>query len=205
MAPSALTSDDFRHFEHQLFQLAHDSEHFPQLEHSSRKSTRMVASVPRKHEKLTHQYHLKSAMSKGSMVDNNHQQRQNTGDADNPTSLPASCLPQRRYIVLPRKCGSDESVISGISDFTKPAKGGVLGVSQILDSFTYLCLGGEMSRQVSANRRKDRRRASVPGNQETRVVYPIASYPARLNSRKLIEQRRQSLPHNFFRPVPSNI
>ena len=165
----------------------------------------MVASVPRKYEKGTHQYHLKGTVSKGLMVDERHSRNSQSVTGPSSTSLPASCLPQRRYIVLPRKCASDASVISGISDFSKPR--GALGVSQLLESFTYLCLGGDVSRVTSTSdtRRKDRRRASIPGNQSTRVVYPIASYPGRLNSKKLIEQRRQSLPHNFFRPVPSNI
>lgn len=161
----------------------------------------MVASVPRKYDKFNHQYHLKSTVPRGPMIDN----KQRSSAADNRPCLPASCLPQRRYIVLPQKCASDASVISGISEYTRSAERGVMGVSQLLESFTYLCLGGEMSGAVSTKRRKDRRRASIPGNQGTQVVYPIASYPARLNSRKLIEQRRQSLPHNFFRPVPSNI
>ncbi len=34
------------------------------------------------------------------------------------------------------------------------------------------------------------------------IVYPIASYPARLNSKTLVEQRRQELKQNsFFRPI----
>jgi hypothetical protein len=206
--PSASLPDDFRHLYISPCPRLGVSETFTLfLISSTLTEATMVASVPRKYEKVNHQYHLKGTVSKGLMVDDRQKWNSHSVTGTNATSLPPSCLPQRRYIVLPKKCASDASVISGISDFSKPTSGGALGVSQLLESFTYLCLGGEVSRVTSTSntRRKDRRRASIPGNQSTRVVYPIASYPGRLNSKRLIEQRRQSLPHNFFRPVPSDI
>jgi hypothetical protein len=154
----------------------------------------MVAGVPR---------HARSTISRGSVADTSKRRRSKGAMIDQCTHLPASCLPERRYIVLPQVfASSDSSVCSGISELSDPTEKEV-GVSLILESFSYLCLGGEvdLGESKSSCSQKDRRRSSAPGPQKTRVVYPIASYPARLNSRKLIEQRRQSLPHNFFRPI----
>jgi hypothetical protein len=161
----------------------------------------MVAGVPR---------HARSTISKGSVADTS-KRRRSKGVMCNPgTQLPASCLPERRYIVLPQVfASSDSSVCSGISELSDPIEKQA-GFSSILESFSYLCLGGEVDvgGSKSNHRHKEHRRrstGSAPGPQTTRVVYPIASYPAPLNSRKLIEKRRQSLPQNFFRPVPSHI
>lgn len=173
----------------------------------------MVAGVPRNnmYHKTIPQYHVRSSISKSSATDTSTKRRRNKEamheNGVTSRSPPASCLPERRYIVLPQVfASSDSSVGSMISELSDPTEKQV-GVARILESFNYLCLGGEVDPigSKSNRHRKDRRRSSAPGAQQTRVVYPIASYPGRLNSRKLIEQRRQSLPHNHFRPVPSNI
>jgi hypothetical protein len=110
-------------------------------------------------------------------------------------------LPERRYILRPQICCSDSSVCSEMS--TRDIKHQPY-VAGILDSFTSLCVGGVSSEGTKTSEKRSRhkkksRKSSAAS--KGRVVYPIASYPARLNSRKLVEQRRKSFRHQFFRPV----
>ena len=78
-------------------------------------------------------------------------------------------------------------------------------VAGILDSFTSLCLGGLKNDRSLSRGDKMKRRVEKKITKKVvhtkKVVYPIVTYPARLNSKKLVEQRRQSLQHHFFRPV----
>lgn len=177
----------------------------------------MVAGTSRLLE-TSNRYHSKSTVPKTLVSENKFFQRGGgeadetnnrfayTADVAHPASptcahLPSSCLPERRYIVLPQSPGSDGSIISDLSDpFAEPRLNA--GVSHILDSFNCLCLGGDI---VKCRRRKPKRRSISPMDNKTKVVYPIASYGGRLNSKRLIEQRRKSLPQSFFRPVPSCI
>ena len=167
----------------------------------------MVAGLSR-HQEKSIRYQSKSTVSKLSATESKVSQRRRTPDfqkgvaqprSASATNLPSSFLPERRYIVLPQALHTDGSIISDLSDPFEPR---LSGIAQILDSFSCLCLGGETT---NYHRRKVRNRSISPMTNKTRVVYQIASYGGRLNSKKLIEQRRQSLPDNFFRPVPSCI
>lgn len=183
-----------------------DSQRSVDRKESTKGVFRMVAGLSRKHDRAIHQYHMKnSGTSKGVAMDS-RRRRSNGGIDDQRAILPPSCLPERRYIVLPHifPHDDDNSVDSGISELSDPVDQQA-GVIRILESFSYLCVGGETSSSSSKESypRKDRRRLSSPGPRQAQVVYPIASYPGRLNSKKLIEQRRQSLQHHFFRPVQS--
>ena len=165
----------------------------------------MVAGLSRKHER-TNQYHVKNGSHKGGAADDGRLRRTKgaANDGESRATCPVTFLPERRYIVLPHVFSYDDnSVSSGISELSGPAEPQA-GVSRILESFSCLCLGSELPRS-SEVRRRDRRRLNSSLPQQSRVVYPIVSYPARLNSKKLVEQRRQSLQHHFFRPVQSNI
>jgi hypothetical protein len=83
-------------------------------------------------------------------------------------------------------------------------------VAHILDTFTSFCLGSpptdgttpfreSTTREIRSEEKKN---VTTTSAKKKRVVYPIASYPARLNSKNLVDQRRQSLQQNsFFRPV----
>jgi hypothetical protein len=80
-------------------------------------------------------------------------------------------------------------------------------VSGILDGITSLCLGptthasgyqtGVSTPSYNASPRSTQRR-------KKKVVYPIVSYPARLNCQKLVSQRRAVFHQNLFRPVSSD-
>jgi hypothetical protein len=170
-------------------------------------SKTMVAGLSRLQEK-SNRYQSKSTVSKLSVTANKGSQRLHTTvfqkgvarpRSPSVTNLPSSFLPERRYIVLTQALNTDGSIISDLSDPFEPR---LSGVSRILDSFSCLCLGGETT---DYHRREVPTRSISPATKKTRVVYQIASYGGRLNSKKLIEERRQSLPHNFFRPVPSCI
>jgi hypothetical protein len=168
----------------------------------------MVAGLPRPQEKSIRYQSKSNSSSKLSATESYGPQRTRTPIFESFTALqtppvgatlPSSCLPERRYIVLPQTPHTDGSIVSDLSDPFEPR---LRGVSQILDSFNCLCLGGATG---NYGHREPPRRSISPMINKTKVVYPIASYGGRLNSKKLIEQRRQSLPHNFFRPVPSCI
>jgi len=67
----------------------------------------------------------------------------------------------------------------------------------LLDMLTNLCVCPANRPRKAAKRRK---RATAGSNRRT--VYPIAKYPARLNSPYLVQQRRKSLEKEFtFRPL----
>jgi hypothetical protein len=166
---------------------------------------KMVAGVSRMHEKLVHRQ-SKSTLSKvtDAEMKSSHRARAaiveySPAPPSRPSvaNPPSSCLPERRYIVLPQMSHTDGSVISDLSD---PSETRLIGVFQILDSFNCLCLGGQGNKH---QRRISKKRSISPMFSKSKVVYPIASYGDRLNSQKLVDQRRKSLPHNFFRPVPS--
>lgn len=167
----------------------------------------MVAGLSRKYDRADYQYQVRNGLSKGVMLGSKTGRHQ--GGLDNPRPIHSvSCLPERRYIALPQLFSSEEdSVYSGVSELSDPVRQQTDSVSRILESFNCLCLGGETSRDLSSQRRRKvhRRRLSSPGIQPARIVYPIASYPGRLNSKRLVEQRRQSLQHHFFRPVQTKI
>lgn len=113
----------------------------------------------------------------------------------------AHCSPQRRFILRSQfghSASYDYSEYSTRESMNEPT------VAAILESFTCLCLGstdeikgsrGRARREKYSSRRKSSKDTSK------RVMYPIASYPVHLNSKRLVEQRRKSLPHHFFRPV----
>lgn len=87
------------------------------------------------------------------------------------------------------------------------------GMNNFMDMFTNLCvcpnqetpsfscLGDPSSARSSATRRAVL--AGIDQIERTRkIVYPVARYPARLNSPEMVEQRRRSLQkHLMFRPV----
>jgi hypothetical protein len=112
----------------------------------------------------------------------------------------AHCSPERRYALQPQFCPSESSVYSEVS--TREAKNQPY-VAGILDSFTCLCFGStdEMMGSIRERTRSEKSKSRKSSTTRNRVVYPIASYPARLNSKTLVNQRRKSLPHQFFRPV----
>lgn len=119
----------------------------------------------------------------------------------------AHSLSERRYIVRSELRGSDSSVSSEYGTASTSEGKGEQYVSGILESFTSLCLGSSSSDWVNDDIR--RRREEKPARETTqsstkkkrKVIYPIASLPARLNSRKLVAQRRKSMERHFFRPV----
>lgn len=74
-----------------------------------------------------------------------------------------------------------------------------------MDMFTNLCVCPSQDIPSSTGRTAAARRAilSIDQNELTRkIVYPVARYPARLNSPEMVQQRRRSLQkHLMFRPV----
>lgn len=168
----------------------------------------MVAGLVRKY-KSTDQYHVKKNIAKvSSSSDSSRNKLRMDSDDDEQSYFREHCLPERRYILRPQLQASDSSVSSGDSDVAEEVAQQA-GVTRILESISYLCLGGGMSVEgvEKRERRRTHRKSSLSPHHTTRkkVVYPIASYPASLNSKSLVEQRRKSLPHHFFRPVPSKI
>lgn len=153
----------------------------------------MVASHPRI-SKSDIRYRMKDVGTK------QRRQRGTTREIQHP---PIECLPQRRYILQPQ-LQAVGSYSTEVSDRDIPRQ---LKMEAILDSFNYFCLTAVSEdkngqRNVSNGYGSTR---SYPSQKRKRVVYPIASYTAHLNSKSLIEKRRRSLPHQFFRPVQSNI
>ena len=68
----------------------------------------------------------------------------------------------------------------------------------LLDIFTNLCVCETNRPKMAPTRSK---KTTAAGKRRT--VYPIAKYPARLNSPYLVQQRRKSLEEKFtFRPLP---
>jgi hypothetical protein len=123
-------------------------------------------------------------------------------------------MAQRRYVVRPQISNSNSSYCS--SDESQDE----LLVSGILDGITRLCLGGPapsnlMGRQsrsvgggcpglIKPSQRIASHRKSSSTAPKKSVVYPIASYPARLNCQKLVSERREVFQQNLFRPVSTD-
>ena len=106
--------------------------------------------------------------------------------------------PERRFIVRPQITTSNSSICS-VSTFNAKPEGPC--VAGILDRFTSLCLGSPPA-DVSIKSAKGRqRRHDTHETSRKRVVYPIVGFPVHLNSEQLVDQRRKSLQHQFFRPV----
>eukprot|EP00934_Nitzschia_sp_Nitz4_P007185 Nitzschia sp. Nitz4//scaffold290_size23356//240//698//NITZ4_008483-RA/size23356-processed-gene-0.24-mRNA-1//-1//CDS//3329546078//7175//frame0 len=152
----------------------------------------MVAGVSRQ-RKSHDQYHVRESAQKGSYEGVGKRK------AADYSHFPCECVPERRYILRPQLEASDSTLASGVSEGLETSTPGS-GVSGILESFSCLCLGGGVAPDMADTNRQSSKRKSLK-----RVVYPIASYTASLNSKFLVEQRRRSLPHQFFRPVASNI
>ena len=119
----------------------------------------------------------------------------------------AHCSPERSYVLRPQICYSGSSVYSELPARDVPNQQCVAG---ILDTFACLCLGStdvmgvsKGDRSLREKHRSERRRKSRSTSGK-KVIYPIASYAVRLNSKRLVDQRRKSLPHHFFRPVVSD-
>ena len=115
------------------------------------------------------------------------------------------CSPERRYVVRPEICHHS----SGSSVYTEYSSREMRNqqcVAGILDTFACLCIGsGVVGNDIRRDKYKSGKVSGRKANGgRRRVVYPIASYPARLNSKKLVDQRRKSVPHQFFRPIPDD-
>lgn len=158
---------------------------------------RMVAGITRKSHS-NHYYHVKKTLTKGPSKD------AKLRPYGNDHFLPLQCLPERRYVLRPQWHTSDISLYSNEPEYQEPEPK-LRGVDLILEGFSCLCFGGSQP-ETKLTRKPEKRRSigSKPVINTRRVVYPIASYAGRLNSKRLIEQRRRSLPHNFFRPVPNS-
>jgi hypothetical protein len=120
---------------------------------------------------------------------------------------------ERRYILRPQIGYSSNSInvmmttnnTNTIEDTYYSADEQV--VSGILDGITSLCLGPASNphRYSARNGNSDSQRlTSPPQRRNKKVVYPIASYPARLNCKKLVSERRAVFQQNLFRPVSSD-
>jgi hypothetical protein len=128
----------------------------------------------------------------------------------------AHCSPERRYkyVVQPQLTASDSSEYSTQRSEPQKEQRHVPFVAGILDIFTSLCLGGisgtaGSSSTLREKRREKKRNTKKSSTCKKKVVYPIASYPVRLNSKRLVDQRRRSLQRqnhqqHFFRPVPED-
>ena len=75
-------------------------------------------------------------------------------------------------------------------------------VFSFLDRFTNLCVCGDAKQSMDDD---DSSFVAAPttgaGLRKPRVVYQVQNYPYPLNSKHLVEIRRQSVKHQFFRPV----
>ena len=107
------------------------------------------------------------------------------------------CLPERRFITL----RSDSSICSSGDHHTSERRQCLSPVSGILDSFTCLCFGGGEPNLSSFNDGLSSRHKNAREQEKGAIVYPIAKYNARLNSKKLVDQRLKRFQHQFFRPV----
>jgi hypothetical protein len=104
---------------------------------------------------------------------------------------------KRRYVLRPQ---IDYSCNSSVTSEGSSQHGEEV-VSGILDGITSLCLGPTSD---SLGYRAANPRKSSSAKKKKRVVYPIASYPARLNCQKLVSQRREVFHQNLFRPVSTD-
>jgi hypothetical protein len=119
---------------------------------------------------------------------------------------------KRRYVLRPQlgySLNSMNSMMMPSSDdsFSSSDEQVVAG---ILDGITSLCLGPTSQPRgynagVSSSRRVSGRLSPPPQHRRRKqVVYPIASYPARLNCKRLVSERRAIFQQNLFRPVSSD-
>lgn len=106
--------------------------------------------------------------------------------------------PERRFIVRPQITTSNSSICS-VSTFNAKPEGPC--VAGILDRFTSLCLGSPPAEVSIKSAKGHQRRQDTRESSRKRVVYPIVGFPVHLNSKQLVDQRRKSLQHQFFRPV----
>ena len=113
------------------------------------------------------------------------------------------CFPQRKYLTL-----QSDTLCLGIHHAGGTRQGcSPSPVSGILESFTCFCLG-----DASAINRNNELRHDDSGElghdgstgSQTAIVYPIAKYNARLNSKKLVDQRLKVFQHHFFKPVTAD-
>jgi hypothetical protein len=127
--------------------------------------------------------------------------------------LPPSAYrpPERRYVMRPQLPTSDSLESSIQRRKLQKEQRQEPFVEGILDRFTCLCLGDLSGTERSSSTLREKRREKKGNTKKSatskkKVVYPIASYPARLNSKRLVDERRRSLQRqnlhqHFFRPV----
>lgn len=127
-------------------------------------------------------------------------------DVNNQDVFSRAPLPESsEYIVLAQRdvivAKSPIYEIPSEDDTSKSSKDPFL--SNMLDFFTTLCVCKETS--ITRKRKKNPATKSMTGQQRQQspdIVYPVARYPARLNSPEMVKQRRKSLQkHLTFRPV----
>lgn len=120
---------------------------------------------------------------------------------------------KRRYVLRPQigYTGNNINVMTmtDLSSDDSKISPDDLVVSGILDGITSLCLGPTFPSHgyrsgASHHPCRSQRLTASPRRPKKKVVYPIASYPARLNCKKLVSQRRAVFKQNLFRPVSSD-
>ncbi|KAG7364883.1 hypothetical protein IV203_038086 [Nitzschia inconspicua] len=127
---------------------------------------------------------------------------------------------KRRYVLRPQIAYTANSInMMQASHATAPEESHFYSpdeqvVSGILDGITSLCLGptlhpyryrpGVSTKGRNSSSNSPRRSSSPSQRRKKKVVYPIASYPARLNCQKLVSERRAVFQQNLFRPVSSD-
>ena len=141
----------------------------------------------------------------------------NTTASPSPERLPSvSCLPERQYIVSPELTPSNsfESETDRDQSVQRPQSKVISTGMSLIDHFSCLCLRMPTTDSPPVVERHQIRQDRKPKvfkkrSPKKKVIYPIATYPARLNSKHLVEQRRRSLEQrnhhkHFFRPVPED-
>ena len=123
---------------------------------------------------------------------------------------------KRRYVLRPQigytSTSSGSMMFSPVlHDHLDPSQDEEQVVSGILDGITSLCLGptsqaAGFQTGTSTSTTKPYRLSPRTSTQrrKKKVVYPIVSYPARLNCKKLVSERRATFHQNLFRPVSSD-
>ena len=110
-----------------------------------------------------------------------------------------SHLSQRKFVLRPQLCYTDSGTVYSHASRQKSETQQSASLVTLLETFTSLCVG------PTAYERRPTRKIRKPTkhhvSRRKRVVYPIATYPHRLNSKTMIEQRRRSMQDHFFRPV----
>ena len=130
-----------------------------------------------------------------------------------PTDGGAMNEAKRRYVLRPQigytSASSGSMMFSPIlPDRLDPPRDEEQVVSGILDGITSLCLGPTPQAsgfQTGSSSAKNYRLAPrTTQRRKKKVVYPIVSYPGRLNCKKLVSERRATFHQNLFRPVSSD-